>query len=1537
MKIIIRSYLKTFIKNWISSLGVLLFIAILAAVSLGMLSTPFQLNFRIKSIYNHSEKYDYRLKDSNKYSEDFSYNFFLLNGNKYASDYEDNLFYDKDNLTLLTQPSQNFKKINPSELNIFIDDILNKPETLPSTYFSKTFYLILNQQLKIYVETTKPSDIAEIKEDSWDKILSKSFNHELNSTQALSYAENLRNVFNTIINTSIYNFQKSATQSYGNYDLNSETSEARRDKILNIFINDLKTNLEIKTKTEEGYFNDYQKLYLINKFLDANKIEKISSYENIDWEQIKEKLLETSKQNNLKIISLLFFDEEFFSIIANQYFNNISNFIFTNALNSKNNLKAFKGQQQLFQIDSAIEFTLSKTTVGSVLPDLSIDLRSSEFHNNFNKIIVEHGNLPSIDIDNNSEILLSSEFMRLNNLKIGDNLVLPESNTFSKNIDPKDEKSYKIGNSQIFKIVGSALKYDELTPGTGRMNFIQPFDTYTYGYIPEEFLILYQKTRFIYKTPTAKPSSDIFMTFRVKNLVGDKKINPFDALHLDLLKSETIFENAESLVVSFNKIKTISSLGNINTQVVIYIILGMASLFLAFIFVNFVIRKEINETRRQLGIFKSFGYTTLELSLIFSIKTLLTFCIGMLVGFFGSLPLQLYMSKNFKETVMFIFQSIYVNGYLLSFIFIVIPALFFLISYLVTLKYLNESPLSLVKNSERIKDRAIKTSWLSRYLDKKNEGFNYRLAKNFIKNSKGKFIVVQTLFVFASLVYTLMFGAQALMYQVIKQGFSLVKKNTDHEYIWNNDNNLTINENSKGKYVFDHFDPNIKTSKSIKYINYWGYKNPNDFLTRTDQLNDNFTNSRFGFRILTDALANTLDQQNPNLKNLKQKSKFIENEDDAIDNWILMPKKMALMRFSDGEIDLEVLDKYYLLNILSFKGIHYSEKLQGIIQEMRTTNQPYKGNLNDLKPKKNSDENEELWVSLREWLNIRFNPESAPKILRETFFGMNPITEYDGKSNEAYNNFFANDLSRIFSMLFAEMYINSKILNYLKEHDVAIAEGKYTKEAVIKALHVVYDEFYNPSSPTANFDIRESKYWKILDNPFLGIKNNMNLKNNDLLIEDAMNTIMNIDSGILGVLNASLLSNSAKDLTSETIVNFNNFFYNSSTEHLQLTLDVNYNENLGLLGPTKLNLIDTSNNRFGYVKNQYNFDKVTSEQYDLLKIKPAEKNTFNGIVPYTVAKELGIKKGDQIHFNTATKNVQEIVVNVVGINNSITFPLNLYWPIFLDYNVFAKEMFSPELQEQIGINEPNKLIDSYYFNNIVSQEKMLSGDFDITNIGKSLKSFSFVGNQLVLNQKPDSMVFGSLLKQAILRIYPEMKEKLDGILNIDKNALLLTDPSLMNLKTKKLVSMPFNITQIGVNNFAKTMNNLMFIFLLLQSILLTIILVIVVNIVIDEASLIILTLRSLGTLQKEINWIIMSPYVIGALISYILAYALSAIAWKVFLVVIQNEWSIYIFFPFSWQGLVIPFLVLGSIVAIGFFSANWNVNRRPLSKVTNFA
>jgi hypothetical protein len=61
----------------------------------------------------------------------------------------------------------------------------------------------------------------------------------------------------------------------------------------------------------------------------------------------------------------------------------------------------------------------------------------------------------------------------------------------------------------------------------------------------------------------------------------------------------------------------------------------------------------------------------------------------------------------------------------------------------------------------------------------------------------------------------------------------------------------------------------------------------------------------------------------------------------------------------------------------------------------------------------------------------------------------------------------------------------------------------------------------------------------------------------------------------------------------------------------------------------------------------------------------------------------------------------------------------------------------------------------------------------------------------------------------------------------------------------------------------------------------------------------------------------MGSYIIGAFISFVVAYVLSIVIWIVFLQVVGNLTHIYVFMEFSWQAPVITFLVIGFILFVG--------------------
>ncbi|ATZ16522.1 FtsX-like permease family protein [Entomoplasma freundtii] len=1512
MRLIINSYLKTFVKHWASALGVLLFIIMLGAIVLGMMSTPLQMNNKILRIKAQSETYNYRIQDKNKYSQDFDYHYFVLNGHKYTNNIE-------DQPSLLNQ-LDGYEPIKPEDLNQLLINLRTGADgfTFPQTIFSPSLYLALDQILT-----------EELNNSSWNwaDLLAKYDNEKLINSSDISLATETLSQLQNKVNSFLAVAQSSANIPVV---INLKPNKAMNylDHIVDIFVNDLETNVKADkwiTIEEDAALTETRTLFIINEFLKANGVAPLETGP-IDYDALKIAIKNSPNVKNshsLALTGIMILQANFRSLLWSNYQNNISYFVLSQTINNPKNQWANFDHQPRYALDNSVEFGLARNLPGAWTPDFSTDMRSIETSSPFNKPILERGEKPTWNsqgsINTGGEIVVNESFLKGNKIKLGDKLKLPPS-PFGTNVSVIDREAFRVGNELSMTIVGTALKYDELTPGPNFTSFVQPFKNYTYSYLPGNYLETYIHASYVYSTAIPKGGTNIGL--RVKTLQG--KSNLPRVLELNPAKGESVYEDSTVAIVPFSKVLTISKLNMIKIQVVIYTILGLVSLVLAFIFINFVIKKEINETRRQLGIFKSFGYTTPELSLIFAIKTLITISIGIIFGWLCSFPLQVYMASNFLNSVMFTYQKIYFGWGLILVIFIGVPALFMLVSYLITIRYLRQPALALINNMASKSLKSPHIGPISKALKRHDKGFEYRLSQSFVKASKGKFVVVQILFAFSALIYTLMFGAQAIMYQAIEQGFSLIKKDTDHQYLWQNKNSLTIDESSDNKFTLNDIED--YEENKINYIDYSDYATVNEAMTTNPDLQTYFSDSRFRFRVLTDALSNSIAKS------------------EGIDNWVLMPKDVAIDIIQGNKINIaNVFDpqnQYFVYRLLTFKALNepLDNKFAPIIQEMVANNSGYKGNYQDFLTSfgKGADA----------WLNISdlINTEKRKASLALTFFGLTAQTKGATPQESLANNILLTDLSRIFSMFFANQYILEQLRGLL-----GLANGNIdpniSEDEITTALTQIYENAKKPDNPLYGYDPRDSSYWNMQNNPLINTFSRLpNTEDNKPKNEGIIDVIGDMNATLLGILTAGMLSKSTEKLLDEPVLNFNNFFFNKTKENLQLLLNV-IPQNSDI-GATQIDLVDAQKTRFGDVRRQYNFDGVTASQYEKLTIKPEGKNTFNGIIPYAIARQFNVEIGDKLTFYTNTSVREEINIIVVGINRSITIPISTYWLIFVDYNLFADNMFSNDFKKAINFND-NSVLSQYFFNTIISEESMLHGTFDIKAIGQSLNSFSFGGNQLVMNVKPSTNVFGPLIKQlATLLGVDENKQNarsqdslidvnLNDAIEIDNKMNLVTNPMMMNIDTQKMVAFPFNIARNGFANFATTMGDLMTIFLLLQSLLLTIILCVVMNIIVDEASTIILTLRAIGYSQKEINWIIMGPYVVGIIISFILAYAFSNIIWKVFLIVAAEQWDIIVFFPFDWKGLVIPILVLGLIMFIGWLASNYQVNRRPLTQITN--
>ena len=218
-------------------------------------------------------------------------------------------------------------------------------------------------------------------------------------------------------------------------------------------------------------------------------------------------------------------------------------------------------------------------------------------------------------------------------------------------------------------------------------------------------------------------------------------------------------------------------LQGINITTLLFVGITALLLLQGFIFINFTMKKEINKTKSQLGIFKSFGYKTSQLSWAFATKFFLTTFVGALIGYTIGLAIQNFIAPQYTNSLYLPFVNLYAGGIFLTIYFVIIPIIFTLISYLLTLYYLRQPALKLMKGSIGRKlgiiSRGIKVG-----LRKTN--FIFRAQVSFTLQSLGRFAAVMALFFFSVLLLFIIFDSNELLNSTFKNLFDTYSSKVDH-------------------------------------------------------------------------------------------------------------------------------------------------------------------------------------------------------------------------------------------------------------------------------------------------------------------------------------------------------------------------------------------------------------------------------------------------------------------------------------------------------------------------------------------------------------------------------------------------------------------------------------------------------------------------------------------------------------------------------------------------------------------------------------
>ncbi|WP_338954614.1 ABC transporter permease [Spiroplasma endosymbiont of Polydrusus cervinus] len=391
------------------------------------------------------------------------------------------------------------------------------------------------------------------------------------------------------------------------------------------------------------------------------------------------------------------------------------------------------GENYTFNITPAVVKNLEKT--GNV---------------NFNQLKLYQGRLP-LAVD---ETVVSSLFAKQNHFQIGDILpVIPQQPKFD------------------LKIVGIGNNLDNFVKRTN-LKVTNNNDIRKYG-------VLFTTAEFQARIQDANVRGElgtIKLNHTQKSLIKLNHPNATLTLKENLGQA---YINPTATLVPYEDNYIALQTQNINIQIILYSSIGAVLLFLEFLFINYTMKKEMNKTRRQIGIFKAFGYQSGELSWIFSTKFFMTMLFGIVIGYCFSIPIQLYVNTLYTTGLLIPFKLIYVSWWFMFILFFVIPIFFTALFFLFTISYLKKPSLVLINVGGKVHFYALMIG-IKKIFSK--SGFLFRIQLAFFLKEFWKWMIVMFIFFVSYLMFIIQFNASDIFSDIVQAFSNVYQKDVDHRF-----------------------------------------------------------------------------------------------------------------------------------------------------------------------------------------------------------------------------------------------------------------------------------------------------------------------------------------------------------------------------------------------------------------------------------------------------------------------------------------------------------------------------------------------------------------------------------------------------------------------------------------------------------------------------------------------------------------------------------------------------------------------------------
>ncbi|QHX35779.1 ABC transporter permease [Spiroplasma sp. TIUS-1] len=1461
MRRIFKSYLKLFISSWLETLGTLLFLITFIIVILSMLPAPLQISLMANRTNKQTNQWDYSVHlDADNVS---GTNVMDGNVNSFSSEF-------------LQEVTKNFLK----------GKLVEKARTTPN-----------QDELKKRYEENKNETVNDVY-----KLTSKSNDHKY-----ISFKDP----------TEILNSKSKVKDQSGNNILFTDwfiNAEMAIIEIINIIQSE-----SPKLRQENDYYEKRDK-YMSDVLIQAASIysswghnSSLGGSINDDYFGIKKTYLNIISN----VVGYNFTFDSSWSEENTQKYNAHNNF--KKAFDGVLVKDIFKQEVLDYYYLDGHEINLAEETSNiSMQRDIWNAIQTNVYEQLGFKYTRENTIYTIADIGNNKSQAVnfteifdeSAEKDRVNNLVYnGKGWAADTGKLDSMNVFGNDKFFDSISSyDNKFKINGIDVRLQNTYVAYKLNGITSKKDSYNYSFFnsnpkftgelyvgQETFKEIYDK--FIYQRdsgndnfngkPFLKMSTTFYLAFGKSN--SEEQLS---FLRGNVSNSTpNIYSIDTSYIYSKDKSPQLKMITMVNLMTIIYIVIGTILLLLASVFMLYSQKEELNRTRKQLGVFKSNGYKTWELSLPSTLKVFLLMFIGLLVGYLCSFPLQMNaVDKQFGSIAVFSIARIYANPAFLFILFVCVPSIFTSIIFLILLHFLSERPLDLMSQSSVTS--FVRHPWwywlllpvifpfvllhklFTWLFNKTRWGFTFKFQAAFLSISKGKFTIVMILFSFATYLVSMEMKAMPVMNNMFNEATSFLKSSTDHESsIYGDDLGLPDKNGYQKIYESSFIGRQFVDLKGDSI---------EDFLKKQHLESNSKEKVMDDFVFNAHALVSRMFDER--IKFL-EKTKFL-NED--LQN---IAMKISSV-FSIGSLVLPV----EISTTNSFDKIE--EKSNKLFTDIKNLLFNIPENLKDEIRKLLN--NYILEIKAIAFDNVKNKESLLTSKLSESYEQIQKVKAIQG-----------NDIFKMTWMLLSGWTGSMEASQLSDIKDIK----KYIADITNTNIPQVYSSSYEDS----NEDPIESII-KWIQEVIKDILEFLSVEENVEIVE---NSISN-SNFVQYLLQPLLLTQDGID----PLITNNSVIFDSKKETLVR------HENVRIEGHNYYSTLMSfdSSGKFGDLRNQYLFDGVWNWN-DLGKKN--NDGSINVIVSKPIQKLKNLKVGDKIElYDKRSSDPQKPVVGkVIGVQvRNIAVHM-----VFADYDrlIEARTPEESELRKHkftFKIGKEEYTYDNVYaFNKVISSKKKISLPIDEIgiNITDLMDKFSYMQDsyQFMTEAKKikDINWFTSMIAGS---------SYLDKVLAGSHNKQFISSSSYFSSvpSTSDIMS-SYAVIKSGAAAMISIITNMMIVNIVISLILLLILFTVLIKIIIYDAQGIIILMRSLGYKDIQINWIVMGKYLTSSIWSFVIMYTLSFFTWTVIAEFAWSKYAVILAIPIYWYLPFLIFLVMESVITIGFLFGVYRLKKLPLARL----